>query len=288
MKNLLLINRSVLVFSLLIPLFVSCGSEKHEFKYVFEPGESLVYSVSSRLRKTLLKENGEADTEETESVTGKIVISPESSYEKGCWLSVGYDSLYAENSDIPGVRLIPENYGEKGPALLLNPRGDILDIRDENDLPSDNSAEADIVRMFIKAFPLLPHVSAGKGYSWDRVQEYPVENGLMKGKTKVYKKYKIESLYTEDGRQMARISTNLMMKTYFSENEEEFSIAYSKQDPKGIYGTGSIVFDVTGGVIMKSVATLTGVVAVRFRNPVKDRIITRNIRVFQKFNAEKI
>ena len=128
----------------------------------------------------------------------------------------------------------------------------------------------DLIRLFLKVQPLLPGKPVHLGETWER----PVEIPGATGKTVVYKSFTLEDQYVHDGLQMAKIGMNLKYK------EVPDSTSDLRMESKGfIVGTGSILFDMTNGVISSVKLELTGDLSVN--DIVADNVIP-DMHVIQK------
>ena len=128
----------------------------------------------------------------------------------------------------------------------------------------------DLIRIFLKVQPLLPGKPVKLGETWER----PVEIPGNSGKTVVYKSFTLEDHYVHDGIQMAKVGMNLKYK------EMADSTSDLRMESKGfIVGTGTILFDMTNGVISSVKMELTGDLSVN--DIVADNVIP-DMHVIQK------
>ena len=128
----------------------------------------------------------------------------------------------------------------------------------------------DLIRLFLKVQPLLPGKAVHLGETWER----PVEIPGNSGKTVVYKAFTLQDQYIHDGLQMAKIGMNLKYK------EVPDSTSDLRMESKGfIVGTGTILFDMTNGVISSVKLELTGDLSVN--DIVADNVIP-DMHVIQK------
>ena len=109
--------------------------------------------------------------------------------------------------------------------------------------------ELNLLKLFMKVQPILPGNPVKVGETWERPVEIP-ENGKT---TTVYKSFTLQEVYMHDGAQMAKIGMNVKYK------EVVDSTANVQMESKGfIVGEGSILFDMTHGVISSVSLDLTG------------------------------
>lgn len=111
------------------------------------------------------------------------------------------------------------------------------------------SEALDLIRLFLKVQPLLPGKPVAVGESWERPMEIPGKNAS----TVVYKAFTLEEKYLHDGVNMAKIHMNLKYK------EVADSTSDMRMNSNGfIVGEGTILFDMTHGVISSVTLELTG------------------------------
>ena len=128
----------------------------------------------------------------------------------------------------------------------------------------------DLIRIFLKVQPLLPGKAVRLGETWER----PVEIPGASGKTVVYKSFTLQDQYIHDGLQMAKIGMNLKYK------EVADSTSDLRMESKGfIVGTGTILFDMTNGVISSVKMELTGDLSV---NDIVANNVIPDMHVIQK------
>mgnify|MGYP003300856569 CR=1 FL=1 len=109
--------------------------------------------------------------------------------------------------------------------------------------------ELNLMKLFMKIQPVLPGGPVKLGEVWERPVEIPT-NGHS---TTVYKSFKLEDVYLHDGMQMAKIGMNVKYK------EVADSTSDVRMESEGfIVGTGSILFNITQGVIVNGSLELSG------------------------------
>ena len=107
----------------------------------------------------------------------------------------------------------------------------------------------DLIRLFLKVQPLLPGKQVRQGETWER----PVEIPGASGNTVVYKSFTLEDHYVHDGIQMAKIGMNLKYR------EVADSTSDLRMESNGfIVGSGTILFDMTHGVVSSVNMELSG------------------------------
>lgn len=123
-----------------------------------------------------------------------------------------------------------------------------------SDLSMDESVaptvdDLDLVKLFLKAQPLLPGKPVSVGETWERPVEIPGKGGA----TTVYKSFTFEDLYVHDGLQMAKIAMNMK----YREVPDTTSDVRMESDDF-IVGSGSVLFDVTHGVVTSANMEISG------------------------------
>ena len=132
----------------------------------------------------------------------------------------------------------------------------------------------DLVRLFLKIQPILPGKGVALGETWERSVEIP-GNG---GNTVVYKSFTLQDQYAHDGVQMAKIGMNIKYK------EAGDTSSDLRMESKGfIVGTGTILFDMTHGVISNVSMEITGDLSVN--DIVADNVIP-DMHVIQKIKLK--
>lgn len=130
--------------------------------------------------------------------------------------------------------------------------------------------ELNLMKLFMKIQPLLPGGKVKLGDVWERPVDIPYDGKV----TTVYKSFKLEDVYLHDGVQMAKIGMNVKYK------EIPDSTSDVRMESDGfVVGTGSILFDITHGVISSGNLELSG--HLNIHDIVADQVLP-NMRVMQK------
>lgn len=139
------------------------------------------------------------------------------------------------------------------------------------------SEELNLLKLFMKVQPVLPGNPVKVGETWERPVEIP-ENGKT---TTVYKSFTLEEVFLRDGAQMAKIGMNVRYK------EVVDSTANVQMESKDfILGTGTILFDMTHGVVSTVNLDLQGHVDVNDKisgNIIPDMHILQKIKLRSEF-----
>ena len=109
--------------------------------------------------------------------------------------------------------------------------------------------DIDLVKLFLKIQPVLPSKPVAIGESWERMVTIPSSNSM----TTVYKSFTLEDVMLHDGAKIAKIGMNLKYK------EEADSTSDLHMESRGfIVGSGSILFDVSHGVVSSANLEING------------------------------
>lgn len=111
----------------------------------------------------------------------------------------------------------------------------------------------DLIRLFLKVQPILPGKPVSVGEKWERPMDIPGKGS----KTTAYKSFTLEDQYVHDGVQMAKIGMNVMYKEM-----SDPSVDIHMESKGMIVGTGTVLFDMTHGVVSSITLELNGDVSV--------------------------
>ena len=127
--------------------------------------------------------------------------------------------------------------------------GSISDPSVEDAALQPGTEELNLMKVFMKIQPVLPGSPVKLGETWERPVEIP-NNGTMQT---VYKSFTLQDVYLHDGVQMAKIGMNVKYK----EVPDTTSNMRMESDDF-IVGSGTILFDVTHGVISSGNLEISG------------------------------
>jgi hypothetical protein len=148
--------------------------------------------------------------------------------------------------------------------------GSMSDPSVEDQALQPGTEELNLMKVFMKIQPVLPGSPVKLGDVWERSVEIP-GNGAM---TTVYKAFKLEDVFVHDGVQMAKIGMNIKYK------EIPDTTANVRMESKGfIVGSGSILFDITHGVVQSGNLEISGHIDV---NDVIAGQLLPNMHIIQK------
>jgi len=148
--------------------------------------------------------------------------------------------------------------------------GAISDPSVEDAALQPGTEELNLMKLFMKIQPVLPGGPVKVGETWERPVEIP-NNGSMQT---VYKSFTLQEVYLHDGVQMAKIGTNVKYK------EVADTTSNVRMESDGfIVGSGTLLFDITHGVISSATLELSGHLNI---NDVIAAQIIPNMHVIQK------
>lgn len=152
----------------------------------------------------------------------------------------------------------------------LSQDGAISEPSVEDSMLQPGAEDLDLVKLFLKTQPVLPGNPVSVGESWERSMTIP-GNGTS---TNVYKTFVLEDVFLHEGSQMAKIGMNLKYK------ELPDSTSDLRMESSGfVVGSGSVLFDISHGVIASANLELNG--DLKIRNLVSNDSIP-NMHVIQK------
>ena len=131
----------------------------------------------------------------------------------------------------------------------MAPDGSVSEPAVEDVALQPGTEELNLLKLFMKVQPILPGNPVKVGETWERPVEIP-ESGKT---TTVYKSFTLEEVYLHDGAQMAKINMTVKYK------EEIDSTANVQMESKNfIVGEGTLLFDMTHGVVSSVNLRFTG------------------------------
>ncbi len=148
--------------------------------------------------------------------------------------------------------------------------GAISDPSVEDAALQPGTEELNLMKLFMKIQPVLPGGPVKVGETWERPVEIP-NNGMIQT---VYKSFTLQDVYLHDGVQMAKINMNVKYK------EVADTTSNVRMESDGfIVGSGTILFDITHGVISSGSVELSGHLNI---NDIVAAQIFPNMHVIQK------
>ena len=152
----------------------------------------------------------------------------------------------------------------------MAPDGSVSEPAVEDVALQPGSEELNLLKLFMKVQPILPGNPVKVGETWMREVQIPETNKT----TTVNKSFTLEEIYMHDGAQMAKIGMNVKYR------EVADTTAKVQMESKGfIVGTGSILFNITHGVISSVSLDLSGHVDV---NDLVAGSMIPNMHILQK------
>jgi hypothetical protein len=170
--------------------------------------------------------------------------------------------------------------------LTISPYGEIIDAQGYEDIPNIYAEDFNIFTFLLKAHPIFPRAKIPIGRPWDRQQEYPIENGLVKGNMLVYKRFSVEDTSCQEGGCIAKIGSEITMK-FDVPDQDDFTIEQDGEERMGLFGKGTINFDYKKGEAISTNAAIFGKMLVTIKHPVTGKRISTKVEVVQNIIINK-
>ncbi|OGJ90980.1 MAG: hypothetical protein A2268_10080 [Candidatus Raymondbacteria bacterium RifOxyA12_full_50_37] len=155
--------------------------------------------------------------------------------------------------------------------ITLTPYGEIVDFKGLEDLPHMEIEDFNLFKILMKAHPIFPYSAIPIGKKWDRQQEFPIENALIKGNMLAYKRFVIMDTIGP----VAKINSEITMKFDLPE-QKNFSLQADEGERLGFFGNGNINFDINRGEMIDAKAYVFGKMILTLKHPVTgDPLVTR-------------
>lgn len=276
--------KTALVLAVL--LFFGCGKKGVELKFRYAEGQKVKYRLLSEI-------NTRTSTNDV-SNTHTIKLDILASYTINKILKNGDAELVFSYEKIGYLNTQNPEKAEEIVALLkdqnlrltVSPYGDLVSASGFKGIPQLYADDFDILTLLFKAHPIFPRQPVEIGRKWDRQQEYPVENGLVKGNMMVYKRFSILDTLSRDGYPAAKIASEITMKFSIPDNDR-FTIKQDGADRLGLFGKGVIHFDLAKGVVAYTNAAIFGKMVVVLKHPVTGDPIQTRIEIAQNITMSR-
>lgn len=155
----------------------------------------------------------------------------------------------SDKRSVEDFRYIEKYLATQHFQFKMSSDGSLSDPSVEDMALQPGSEELNLMKLFMKVQPVLPGSPVKLGETWERPVEIP-SNGRT---TTVYKSFKLEDVYLHDGVQMAKVGMNVKYK------EVPDSTSDVRMESEGfIVGTGSVIFDITHGVLSSANLEISG------------------------------
>lgn len=155
----------------------------------------------------------------------------------------------SDKRSVDDFRYIEKYLSSQHFQFKMTSDGSVSDPSVEDIALQPGTEELNLMKLFMKIQPVLPGSPVKLGDTWERPVEIP-NNGSTQT---VYKSFTLQDVYLHDGVQMAKIGMNVKYK------EVPDSTSDMRMESNGfIVGTGTMLFDVTHGVIASGNLELSG------------------------------
>lgn len=236
--------------SVALLLLCSCNSEQHVIAFNTENAPVQTYHLESSLNSFIPVDSGATPEAMNTSLQVRAANKLLTAYDDGtAKFEMRVDSVdyKSDKRTVEEFRNMERLLATQNFQYKMAKDGVVSSPVFEDSLSLDQAL--DLVRLFLKVQPVLPGKPVAVGETWERSSEIPGRNG----NTVVYKSFTLQDHYIHDGSQMAKISMNLKYK------ETPDTTSGVRMESNGfILGAGSIVFDMTHGVIVNANMELSG------------------------------
>lgn len=279
-------KKTTIIFIILFTLMFSCSkTDKVKLSYKFKLGLEKTYKITSHISSTI--KTGEFENTNTSEVSFNIVRKLEKldGHDKAVFVFSYKDVKYKNSSDSKSEGQFSKILEGKSLTLVANKFGEITDVKGMEMLSDQTFSDFNFMKILLKANPIFPKEPVAIGEVWERTMDFPVENGLSKGTMIVYKRFVIpDSIDSKTG--FCKIDTKIRMKLSLDKKTtDDFDIQQSKQG-QGFTGSGSVLFDVEDGDVVKSNAAIIGKFAVEMNHPITNKKIFSKIKIVQNIQLE--
>ncbi len=161
--------------------------------------------------------------------------------------SVKYQS---DERSVEEFRHIERYLGSQDFQFKMANDGQMSDFSMEEYAPVFESNDLDIRKLFLKAQPVLPSSPVKVGESWER--QHWIDGEKNDPDFFVYKWFQLEELSERDGSTYARLKMNMKYR------RESSSAIYQMESAGFILGSGSVLFNVSKGVVEEGFIKIDG------------------------------
>lgn len=265
----------------------SCAKKGVDLKFAHTPGDKIQYHLTSEVRTRM--STGETVNNYVLNIDLTVISDVLRLTDKGdAEVQFTYDKIRYLNSQAPEkTDLIIRQLKDTRITVTLSPNGEITDVKGYENMPRMYVDDFNIFTLLLKALPVFPRASIDVGRQWERSQEYPVENGLLKGRMLVYKRFSLLDTLFADNQRQAKIGSEISMKFDLPSNKG-FSLAQDGNERLGFDGTGTILFDRDNGQVRTAKAAIFGKMIVQILHPITQEQIRSKIEVAQSISVQRL
>lgn len=165
--------------------------------------------------------------------------------------SVDYSS---DKRSVDDFRNIEKYLSTQHFQFKLSSDGNVTDPVVEDAEIKPGAEDIDLIKLFLKAQPVLPGSPVAIGETWERPVTIPSAGSTVT----VYKSFTLDDVMLHDGAQIAKITMNLKYK------EIADSTSNLRMESRGfIVGSGAVFFDITHGLVTSANLEIDGNLNVR-------------------------
>ncbi|MFH0922352.1 MAG: hypothetical protein V1913_18560 [Fibrobacterota bacterium] len=287
----MLMNRGHLCFCLTLPLFLlltaSCGQKGVALAFKYPAGFASQYHLLSDIRTRTT--TGAASTNHRVSIDMVVNYRVQKVLQNNdAEVLFTYDKIRYLNTQNPEeTEHVIEKLRTLQILMTLSPSGEITAAKGYEGLPKMYVNDFNIFTLLFKALPVFPRTPIALGKNWDRQQEYPIENGLVKGNMMVFKRFAVQDTLSGDAARLAKISMEISMK-FDVPQSEAFSLRQDGTERLGMFGKGSIRFDRGEGQVREATALVFGKFIIALKHPVTGQDINSKIEIAQNLSVTRL
>jgi hypothetical protein len=279
--------KSLLLSCAALLLFSSCARKGIDLKFNYDIGRTARYHLTSEIKTRTT--TGEVSSNYAISIDMEVNYAVMKILEKGdAEVLFTYDKVRYLNTQNPSqADSIIQQLRDLKITLTLAPDGEISAVKGYENIPKVYIEDVNIFSLLMKALPVFPREPVELGRKWERQQEFPIENGLIKGNMLVYKRFSLLDTVSRKGSKIAKIGTELSMK-FDVPHSESFSLEQDGNDRLGLFGTGTIQFDATRGEAVQANAAIFGKLIVAIKHPVSGNRMASRIEIAQNISVSRL
>ncbi|OGS36511.1 MAG: hypothetical protein A2293_14315 [Elusimicrobia bacterium RIFOXYB2_FULL_49_7] len=266
---------------------VSCQKKGVQLEFQYHPGKKIRYHVVSEINTRT--STNDVINRHNVKLDAVALYTIDSVLANGdAKLVLSYDKIsYLNTQNTDKTEEILAYLKTHPLQMTLSPFGEIVSASGFENIPERYLADFNILTLLFKAHPIFPRQPVEIGRKWDRQQEYPIENGLIKGNMLVYKRFFIQDTGSKNGFPSARIVSEINMK-FSLPDDARFELQQEGKERLGLFGTGSIIFDREQREVESTHASLFGKMIVSMTHPISGTPIKTRIEMAQNIAITRI
>lgn len=162
----------------------------------------------------------------------------------------------SDKRSVEEFRHIERYVGSQDFQFKMASDGQMSALSMEEYAPVFESNDLDIRKLFLKVQPVLPSSPVKVGTSWER--QHLIAGEKNSPDLFVYKWFQVEDLFVRGGITYARLKMNIKYR-----QESSGSAIYQMESAGFVLGSGSVVFNVSEGVLVEGVIKIDGRIRMR-------------------------